>query len=116
MKKFLILLAFAAVMTLCSCSETVKNEADEIRLNSWRASLAGNRSVSLSFEGDTGCFQISSKEKSDSVTLKGLTLFDKNSFALFDREDKMTYRFNYSLKENKLRLSCDYGALTLKRN
>ncbi|MBQ5398259.1 MAG: hypothetical protein IIU14_02355 [Ruminococcus sp.] len=114
MKKYLFLLVFCAAFVLSSCAPAVANQADEIRLNRWSAQLRGERRVSLSFREDFGCLEISEKEKSTKI--QGLCVIDKETLAIFDSGDKQCYRFDYSLKENKLRLSGDYGSLSLKRN
>ena len=114
MKKLFVIPLLALIM-LSSCTAVVDNQADEIRLNRWSASLAGQRKVTLSFDMDIGRLYISEKEKSI-AEIKGLALIEKTQIALYDSEDKVFYRFDYSLKENKLKLSTKDGSLTLKRN
>lgn len=112
MKK-LIAMLWMCVLLLTSCEQVITNTADEVRLNRWSAKLGGGRVASLSFTDDYGCFKISSKEKRYSVKISGLAFIDKKSIALFDGESGYPYRFNYSINENKLKLSTAQGAITL---
>lgn len=113
MKKIL-LIPLCILLLLTSCTQVVSNTADEIRLNKWSATLGGNRRVILSFKDDIGSFYISSKE--NKIKIKGLTIIDSDTIAIFDSDDSEVYRFKYSLKENKLKLTNSYGTLYLKRN
>lgn len=113
MKKIL-LIPLCILLLLTSCTQVVSNTADEIRLNKWSATLGGNRRVTLSFNDDIGSFNISSKE--NKIKIKGLTIIDSDTIAIFDSDDSEVYRFKYSLKENKLKLTNSYGTLYLKRN
>ena len=116
MKFFKMLIIFvlcAALMT--SCTQTVSNTADEIRMNKWSTWLESGSSVSLTVNDDFGTFQVKSKDKDARVKLSGLCIIDSDSIVIIDSKDKQSYKFGYKLHNNRLKLKYGGGKITLKR-
>lgn len=112
--KIMILSVLCAVV-MTSCTQTVSNTADEIRMNKWSAKLKSGSSVSLSIDDDLGTFQVKSKDKDARVKLSGLCVIDSESIVIIDSKDKQSYKFGYKLHNNKLKLKYGGGKITLKR-
>ena len=89
---------------------------DEIRLNSWSASLNGGKTAELKFSEDRALFNILNKNNKPYVKINGTAFMDKDSLVIFDENDKESYVFSLKLKENILTLGYDGGKLRLKRD
>ncbi len=116
MKCYKILIAAVlCVSVMTSCTQTVSNTSDEIRMNKWSAKLKSGSSVSFKISDDFGKFQIKSKDKDACVKLSGLCVIDSDSIVIIDSKDKQSYEFSYKLHNNKLKLGYNGGEISLKR-
>lgn len=115
MRIFRLLLAFTLVFIMTSCTQVIKNPADEIRLASWKASLKNGERVKLDFDEDNVNFIILNSKNKSVLKLSGKAFFDRNRMMIFDRNDSQSYVFNYKLRDNKLELNYGGGKITLKR-
>ncbi len=109
------LLVSALIFFMTSCTQVIKNSADEIRLSSWRAELKGGGAVEFSFNEDDAEFIILNSKNKTVSEIKGKAFFDKTRLTVFDEKDTQSYVFNYKLKDNKLKLFYAGGEITLKR-
>ncbi|MCH5303322.1 MAG: hypothetical protein J1E41_00540 [Ruminococcus sp.] len=100
---------------MSSCTQVVKNTADEIRLNTWSARLKSESMVTLKFKEDIASFKVTSSDKKPDLKLSGLCIIDSKNIMIFDDSDNQNYVFSYKLKENKLILGYNSVKLTLKR-
>ncbi len=100
---------------MASCTQVIKNSADEIRLSSWRAELKSGGVCELKFDEDDVEFIILNLKNKSASVIKGKAFFDKNRMIVFDEKDEQSYVFNFKLKNNKLTLFYNSGKLTLKR-
>ena len=107
--------AFILIIIMSSCTQIIKNTADEIRLNKWKAKLKSGSIVTLKFKEDSADFNISSKDKKSDVKLCGLCVIDSENIMIFDDNDNQNYVFSYKVKDNKLVLNYDEGEMVLKR-
>ncbi len=108
-----VMLVLAALFS--SCTTVITNTADEIRSGRWEAKLSGGSSVSLSFSGDDGVFEISSDDEYACLKISGLCVMDTDGMILCDSADSEIYKFGYKLKNNRLRLTYDGSSITLTR-
>lgn len=116
MKKLLLILLFVLTVLFSSCTQTVENVYDEIKLNSWNLTTDYGKKVTLTFEDDVAFFKIQSEEKATDVQIKGLCVIDNEYITIFDQNDKESYMFKYKLKNNKLTLSYYDNKITLTKN
>ena len=117
MKRFFCMLSIVIIVVFtAACSPVVSNTADEIRYNSWSASLRSGSKVSLTFSGDNAVFEVKSSDKGARVKLSGLCVMDSENLAIIDSDDNDMYKFTYSLSRNKLRLKYNGATLNLTRN
>ncbi|MGN1138105.1 MAG: hypothetical protein ACI4RM_01565 [Ruminococcus sp.] len=115
MKKFrLITITILLILALTSCSQIVSNTADQIRLNNWRTVLKNESIVTLNFNEDIAKFTVEKNEKTY-LKLKGVCIFDKESFVIFDESTSYKYSFDYSVTGNKLKLTYGDNSITLKK-
>ena len=117
MKKTTILIFTVMLLFFStSCTQTVENSADEIRMNKWCLTTKYDNEVTLNFLDDIGIFQVKSTDKRACVKLKGLCIIDKDKISIYNEADKENYIFKYKLKSNKLMLSYMGGKITLLRD
>lgn len=100
---------------MTSCTQAIKNSADEIRLSSWRAELKSGGAAELDFDEDDAKFIILNSKNKTVSEIKGKAFFDKKRLIVFDEKDKQSYVFSCKLKNNKLTLFYEGGKLILKR-
>ena len=113
--KIKLIIPIFIMIFLCSCSSVVKNAADEIRLNKWSAELENKSVVTLQFKGDTAKLNIKAESKEASAQIKGVSFIDTKRIVIVNNSDKELYTFNYTLKNNKLKLKYKGGAVSLTR-
>lgn len=109
------LLSLALVFFMTSCTQVIKNSADEIRLSSWRTELKSGGAIKLCFNEDDAEFIILNSKNKIISEIKGKAFFDKTKLTFFDNKDKLSYVFSYKLKDNKMKLFYNGGEITLKR-
>lgn len=112
--KLKFIMPIILIVLLCSCSRVQANKADEIRAHKWSAQLK-SKSVELSFHGDEATFTTSSNGTAPNASIKGLCVIDDRDIFISDSESEQSYRFSYTLKNNRLILRFDGGELTLLR-
>lgn len=116
MKIFRFFAVIMLILTLSSCTPVIKTPMDEIRLNSWSASLNGRKRAELRFSEDRAVFNILNKNNKSYIKINGTAFMDGNNLVIFDENDKESYVFSLKLKENILTLGYDGGKLRLKRD
>lgn len=116
MKKLtFVIFVFMLIFMCSSCTPTIENSADEIRLNKWSYTTKYDKVVTLRFTGDKAVFKIDSSDSQACVKLKGLCVIDSDKIAIYNESDKENYIFTYKLKGNKLKLKYLGGKIILTR-
>ncbi len=93
--------------TLFGCSPVINNDADEIKLHSWKSD-----SAELSFDGDSAVMSLSFDNRN--TIIDGLCVFDDEKFIIFDDSDK--YFFYYELSGKTLSISYNGDTLDFVEN
>lgn len=114
MKKLIILVIFSSIL-FCSCSRVVVNEADLVQMNKWHNTLTNGTSVTLKFKDDVAILKGKSVDKDACFLIKGLCFFDKSSFLISDKTTRKSFKFDYYVTGNRLKLTTDDGEIILKR-
>ncbi|MBR1731407.1 MAG: hypothetical protein IJ725_03105 [Ruminococcus sp.] len=113
--KLKLIIPIIIALLLTSCTQVIVDEADEIRLNKWCAKLENESEVSLSFDDNTACFRIDSKDKDAETEIKGLSVIDNKNIMIYNESESEPYFFEYKIKNNTLTLKYSGGSLTLTR-
>ncbi len=108
--------AVVAAVIMTSCTQSAENIADIIRMKKWSATLQSGSSAELFFKDDTAVFRIKSFDKKADVRLRGLGTIDSKRILIFNKSDGQPYFFDYSLKNNRLKLGYNGGNITLNGN
>ena len=102
-KKAFCVLMCLVFFFLCSCSDEIKSEKDELSAYAWSAELENKTAVTLSFSEDKATLK-AELQKGEKLTLSGFCELYDDYFVIHDEKTKYPYEFFYNVHFDRVEL------------
>ncbi|MBQ8860882.1 MAG: hypothetical protein IJ015_06065 [Ruminococcus sp.] len=100
---------------LCSCTQVVKNNADELKMGEWHASLDNESEITLSFIDDLATLEVTNKD-SESVCISGLSEVSDTDFVIHDNKTQMPFAFSYIVHFDRVEIIYEENTVSLYKS
>lgn len=113
-KCIIIILVFAFLLLLCSCTKVIVNSADELTSYSYSKEFENGNIVSLSFDENNATLSMKTK-RGDKAVISGFCEISDSEFVIFDSKTYVSYPFGYRVHYDSVDIMYDTNVLTLDK-